>query len=187
MTLNFGFWILDFGLRESSHSVTRIASALLVILLASLALGAQTKPREVDLTIDGVGSGSPLADALVKFGVSPKKKIEKEDKEDSCLARAATLLTLDYPGLQVVLLGDEFAQGFEIVEMTITSKKWNASGARIGDSTASVEKRFGKPNSTEVNGDVTTFFYVTLDNLGGVRFEFTKGKLSKMVMAETLC
>lgn len=165
----------------------RIVPSLLLVLLCVSNAVSQTKLREVDLTIDGVGSGSPFADALVKFGVSPKKNIEKLDAEDSCLGRAVTFLTLEYPGLQVVLLGDGYAQGFEIVEMTITSKKWNASGARIGDSSDSVEKRFGKPNSIEKQGEVTVFFYVTLDNLGFVRFEFTKGKLTLMSMKETLC
>ncbi|HKP69567.1 MAG TPA: hypothetical protein VJV05_09805, partial [Pyrinomonadaceae bacterium] len=96
-------------------------------------------------------------------------------------------LTLNYPGLEAVLIGDGSAQGFEIVAMTITSKKWNASGVRIGDSQANVEKRFGKPNATHAAGDVTTIEYATLDNLGLVKFEFTKGKLTKMLMAETLC
>ena len=167
--------------------MTRLVSALLLILLASFTLVAQAKPREVDLTIDGVGSGSPLSDALVKFGVSPKKSIEKQDADKSCTGHAITLLTLDYPGLRVVLLGDGNAQGFEIVEMTISSKKWNASGARIGDSPASVDKRFGKPNSVEQENGRTIYRYVTLDNLGNVIFEFTGGKLSRMRMAETLC
>ena len=164
-----------------------LGPALLFVLIASSGAISQTKLREVDLTIDGIGSGSPFSDALVKFGISPKKKIEKEEAQDSCLGRAATFLTLDYPGLQVVLLGDEFAQGFEIVEMTITSKKWNAAGARIGDSSDSVEKRFGKPNSIEKQGELTVFFYVTRENLGFVRFEFAKGKLTLMSMKETLC
>jgi hypothetical protein len=167
--------------------MSRVGTALLLVLLLAAAAVPQAKPREVDLTIDGIGSGSPFADALVKFGVASKKKIEKEEAEDSCLGRAATFLTLDYPGLQVVLTGDEFAQGFQIIEMTITSKKWNASGARIGDSPASVEKRFGKPNSIEKEGGATVFFYVTRENLGFVRFEFAKGKLTLMSMKETLC
>ena len=166
----------------------RIVLSLLPVLLCVSIAASQTKPREVDLTIDGIGSGSPFSDTLVKFGVPPKKKIEKEEHEEgSCLGRTVTFLTLDYPGLQVILLGDGFAQGFEIVEMTITSKKWNAAGARIGDSSDSVEKRFGKPNSIEKKGEATIFFYVTLDNLGFVRFEFAKGKLILMSMKETLC
>ena len=164
-----------------------LGPALLFVLLASSSAISQTKLREVDLTIDGIGSGSPFADALVKFGIASKKNIRKEEAADSCMGRAATFLTLDYPGLQVILLGDEFAQGFEIVEMTITSKRWNASGARIGDSLDSVEKRFGKPNSIEKEGEVTVFFYVTRENLGVVRFEFAKGKLILMSMKETLC
>jgi len=64
---------------------------------------------------------------------------------------------------------------------------WNASGARIGDSSDSVEKRFGKPNSIEKENEVTVFFYVTRENLGLVRLEFAKGKLILMSMKETLC
>ena len=103
-----------------------LGPVLLLVLLASSGAISQTKLREVDLTIDGLGSGSPFSDALVKLGVPPKKTIEKEEHEEgSCLGRTVTFLTLDYPGLQVVLIGDEFAQGFEIIEMTITAKKFS--------------------------------------------------------------
>ena len=102
--------------------------ALLFILLASSSAISQTKLREVDLTIDGIGSGSPFADALVKFGIASKKNIRKEEAADSCMGRAATFLTLEYPGLQVILLGDEFAQGFEIVGL------FDADPAKVGQS-----------------------------------------------------
>ena len=167
--------------------MARIELALLLVLLATATAFAQAGLREVDLTIDGIGSGSPYADLLRKFGIPSKQKIEKGEAGHSCTGEAHTMLTVEYTGLQVVLLGDGNAQGFEIVEMDITSKKWNVSGVRIGDSPASVDKRFGKPNSVEQESGQMTYRYVTPDNLGNVIFEFSNGKLSRMRMAETLC
>lgn len=160
---------------------------VLVFCLVATSAIAQTKPREIDLTIDGVGPGSPLADTIAKFGVAPNKKIENEAARPSCGRPARTLLTMDYPGLHIVLDGDQYAQGFQIAAMTITSKKWTAAGAHIGDSPASTEKRFGKPNSTHVDGDATTYYYSTPEEIGTVEFEFTSGKLAKMSVAEKPC
>jgi hypothetical protein len=164
----------------------RVGLLFSLLLLVSSTAVSQSALRKINLTIDGIGSGSSYADVLRKLGVPPKQNIERGPGDLSCAGMAWSTLTADYPGLQVVLLGNAQAQGFKVVKMMITSKKWLASSLRIGASAADVEKKFGKPDSTN-EGDKLIYEYVAEDNLGGVSFQFAKGKLISISIKETLC
>ena len=162
----------------------RIELAFLLVLLATTTAISQTSSGEIDLTINGIGSGSPYSEVLVQFGVPRKQSIEKSQ---SCSGQAQTIMTMEYPGLKIEVLGDGNAQGFEVISMQLTSKKWQASRAKIGDSQGSVEKRYGKPQTSRIKNGITTYDYPTPGNTGNVRFEFTEGKLTLIAVVETLC
>lgn len=159
----------------------------LLLALVGASAQAQTKLREVDLRINGVGSGSSYQVVLAKLGKPTKRNYQKESAESSCLASDATILILQYPGIKVVLLGDGSGRNLKVVEMRMTGGKWSPSGIALGATAAQVTRRFGEPVSTEREGARSTFFYVTPGNLGGVRFEFTKGRLTLIGMSEALC
>jgi hypothetical protein len=162
----------------------RIELALLLVLLATTTAISQTSSGRVDLLISGIGTGSPYSEVLVQFGMPEKQSIEKSQ---ACNGEAQTVMTMEYPGLRIEVLGDGNAQGFEVISMQLTSKKWQASRVKIGDSQGMVEKRFGKPNSTRIKNGITTYDYQTPGNTGNVRFEFTEGKLSLIAVVESLC
>jgi hypothetical protein len=167
--------------------IKRIPLALILLTAFQSVLFAQKKLTEVDLRISGVGSGASYPAVLSKLGRPRSKKSEQTPRELSCTASDITELTLQYPGLEIGLLGDGDGQNLNVVEIVVTSHRWQASGIRVGDTTKVVFRRFGKPNSRANRGNRVVYYYVTPGNLGGVNFEFLKDRLVKIVMSETLC
>ncbi len=147
----------------------------------------QKKLQEVDLKINGIGSGSSYNAVLAKFGKPTKQKIERTEKELSCVDADETYRRLEYPGLEVELLELRGSRESKVVAFNITSTKWSASGVRIGRTPGQVAKLFGKANSTNREAGKMIYSYVTPGNLGWVHFEFLVGRLVKIVMSETLC
>ena len=160
---------------------------VLSILLVTVSGFSQAKLREVDLRINGVGSGSSYGVVVAKFGKPTKRSYEKESAETSCLGADATVLALQYPGLDMVLLGDGSGRNLKVVEMRMTSGKRSASGTMLGASMKQITRRFGRPVSIQREGVRSMLFYVTPGNFGFVKFEFTNGRLTSIGMSETLC
>jgi aspartate/methionine/tyrosine aminotransferase len=98
-----------------------------------------------------------------------------------------TYRTLYFPGLVVEVLEVDRNRKPTVVAFTISSRRWSASGVRIGSTPSQVVRRFGKANSVDREEKGTIYRYVTPGNLGGVDFEFRNGKLVRILMAETLC
>ena len=168
--------------------MTRLLFLLILGLLSATLADAQTELREVDLRINGIGSGSSYSLVLSKLGKPIKRSYKKESTfEGDCMGRDYTVLMLRYPGLEVVLLGDGSGKDLKVVEMRMTSGGRTASGIQLGSTPGQIKKRFGEPNSTESRGAVSEFFYVTPGNLGAVKFRFTNGRLRMVGMSETLC
>lgn len=161
----------------------------LILVLSPIGVSAQDsrKLRVADMRINCVRSGTTYAVVVGKLGKPQERNYQKESAENSCLALDATILTLYYPGLDVVLLGDGLGQKLKVVEMVVSGGKWSASGMALGATAAQVTRRFGKPISSEQDGAKSTYFYVTPGNLGNVRFEFTNARLTRIGMSETLC
>ena len=168
--------------------MNRFLLSVLLIILSGTYVRAQDTPREVDLRISGVGSGSSYSLVLSSLG-KPMRQTTKVHRtfEGDCLGADSTILILDYPGLKVVLLGDGSGKNRRVVEMRMTSGTRSASGIQLGATTEQVRKRFGEPNSIEQDDGTTEFFYVTRGNLGGVKFVFRNGRLTIVGMSETLC
>jgi hypothetical protein len=121
----------------------------LALLLIATSANGQGKLREVDLKVNGIGSGSSYAAVLAKFGKPTKQKVERTEKALSCMDSDETYRTLYYPGLEVEMLEVGGNQKPTVVALTITSTKRNASGIRIGSTPLQVERRFGTPISVE--------------------------------------
>jgi len=155
---------------------------VLLPLIAIPALG-QKKLTEVDLRINNIGTGSSYASTIAKFG----RPISREAEEFSCTGPNDTYLTLRYSGMTVGLLDDGHEQNRKVVEIVVTSKRWQASGIRVGATTKEIIRRFGEPVSRFKRGSLVAYNYVTPENLGIVSFEFVGGRLVKISMSETLC
>jgi hypothetical protein len=155
--------------------------------LLALAVPGQQKLREVDLQVNGIGSGTSYSTIVKKLGKAKQSIKESTPAGTACSDEDETYLTLFYPGLEIALIGDGKGKGLSVVEIEITSKKWTASGIRIGAGIKEVKARFGQPNSEAKSSKEITLYYVTKDNLGMVNFYFRNRKLIKILMKETLC
>jgi len=167
--------------------VRRVSLGLIFLVAFQSFLFAQTKLREVDLRISGVGSGTSYSAVISKFGRPVSKKSERTSRDLSCTGSDLTDLTLRYSGLEIGLIGDGRGRNLKVVKIVVTSNRWQASGIRVGFAPREIIRRFGEPNSRANRGGRVTYHYVTPGNLGGVSFEFRNGRLVKIVMSETLC
>jgi hypothetical protein len=150
-----------------------------------LSASAQNKWREVDLKINGIGSGTSYSTVIKKIG---KPLRTREDGFDEC--GGGYLKTLFYNGWKIQFLSDEKKRNYTVISMNLTSPKWLiASDIRIGVSIENVRAEFGQPNSSEDSEDFDKDIldYVTKENLGLVNFYFRNNKLIRVEMAETLC
>jgi len=147
----------------------------------------QKKLREVDLRVNGIGSGTSYLNVIRKLGKPLRSKTEKFEASSACSGSAETHLTLYYFGLEVTLLGDDKGRNLDVYSMEFASGKWAASGISIGAGIKEVQTKFGEPNSKEKKSGETILYYVTRENLGTVRFHFRNNKLTKAAMTETLC
>ena len=143
--------------------------------------------REVDLRVNGVGSGTSYSAVVRKLGKPLRSKKEKYAADSACSGLAETHLTLFYSGLEITLLGDGRGRNLDVYSIEVTSKKWSASGVSLGADAKDVLTKFGEPNSKEEKSGETVYYYVTKDNLGTVRFYFRSNKLVRVGMTETLC
>src|SRR5215203_7513452 len=58
---------------------------LFILSATSVAASGQKKYREVDLRVNGIGSGSSYAAVLARFGRPTKQTIERTEREFSCM------------------------------------------------------------------------------------------------------
>jgi hypothetical protein len=143
--------------------------------------------REVDLRVNGVGSGTSYATVVRKLGKPLRSKKERYAADSACSGSAETHLTLFYSGLEITLLGDGRGRNLDVYSIEVTSKKWSASGVTLGANINDVRTKFGAVDEETSESNQTILYYVTKGNLGTVRFYFQNNKLVKVGMTETLC
>lgn len=160
---------------------------VLLLVLFRLSAAGQKPLREVDLRVNGVGTGSSFSTVIRRLGWPLRRQTDRLDAAGSCSNTPETHLTLKYQGLEVTLLGDGKGRQLRVYSVDVTSKKWLASGVRIGTGVSRVRKRFGKPVSQAEAGGKLIYYYVTPGNFGGVNFEFKRSKLIRMRLNESLC
>lgn len=164
----------------------QLLSFVLLLFLMPPVLGQQNL-REVNLQVDGIGSGTPYSTVSRKLGKPLRRKATRTTASLSCSGSAETHLTLFYSGLQISLLGDGRGHNLKVYSIKVSSPKWTASGVSIGASMEEVSDKLGEPSSKAEESGETIFYYVTRGNLGTVNFHFRNHKLVKVAMTETLC
>ncbi len=163
-----------------------IMTLVLTIFLTTPIFG-QENPREVDLRINGVGSGTSHAVVVRQLGKALRSKTVKLRATDSCSGSAETHLTLFYSGLELTLLGDGRGRKLAVYSIEVSSPKWVASGVPMGAEVTEVLTKFGQPINKEEQSGESIYHYVTKGSLGGVTFHFRDNKLSRVIMTEALC
>ena len=155
---------------------------LLVVLLLACAAHSQSQLVE-GIKVNGIGLGSKQQDVVKKLG--KPAGIVTSKKMDECIG--SYIRTITYPGLKLEL--DDAGGSYTVFSMEITSGNWDLSGAKLGDTTAAVQKRFGTRGRTvERHASGPFWFYdMTEDNPGGTSFYFRQGKLIKVVSTFTMC
>lgn len=160
---------------------------LVILFFATLAVPGQKKLNEINLEVNGVGSGTSYSTVIRRIGKPLRIKKEKYTAEHACSGDAETHLTLIYSGLEITLLGDGKGKNLSVVAIEVTSNKWMASGISLGANILDLANKFGQPISRKDKSGALYYYYVTRDNLGGVNFVFRDKKLIKITMSETLC
>lgn len=152
---------------------------LVLLICFTLPVLGQKKLREIDLRINGIGSGTSYSAAIRKLGKPLQSKTTKFKASDACSAKVETHLTINYSGLEITFLGSGRGHNLSAYRIEINSPKWIVSGIKIGAEPKDVQTRFGEPNSKAENIGETVFYYVMKDNLGVVNFYFQSNKLKK--------
>lgn len=158
-----------------------------LLCIFTFSISAQKKLNEIDLRVNGIGSGTSYSTLIRKLGKPNRTKKIKVKAENACSNSDETHLTLFYSGLEITLLGDGKGQNLEVYSLEVITNKWTASGIKIGATEKEIQTRFGMPISKDDKSGETVFYYVTKENLGGVNFYFRNNKLVRVEMTETLC
>ena len=168
-----------------------IFRVLTSILLCTIAATAQTQEperlTEVDLQVKGVGLGTPYAQMLRQFGGPISSRREKID--DETCSPPHTLLTLNYKGAVLELVGDPQGRDFKVVSLEVTSPQLLITpGIKIGMSEQDARSKLGgEPWRVRNDSGFRVLDYVTKGNDGGAGLYFRNGRLVKIQWAYTAC
>jgi len=135
--------------------------------------------------VNGLGLGATRAEVVRKLG---KPVSETKRKADECVG--GTEVTLRYPGLKFMLWDDpDDPKKFTVGEFEVTSKKWDVSGARVGQANSAVKKLFGTRSGEEKQSGMPVWFYYMDENIspGSTNFYFRNGTLVKVVSLWQMC
>ena len=130
--------------------------------------------------VNGLGLGTPYKQIIAKFG---KPTSDRINKVDECIGDRTR--TLRYPGMMIEL--DEQNGAFSAYSFEITSPKYDISGVKIGDTPATVQRRFGTKKRTVENPGPRWFYDMTDEAPGGTNFYFRKGRLVKISFTWLMC
>lgn len=152
------------------------------LICFTLPVLGQEKWREVDLKVNGIGSGTTYSTIIKKL----RKPLHSENGGfDEC--GGGFIKTLHYSGLNIGLLSDAKGKVFSVISIEITSSKWLIEpGINVGANIEYVQAKLGQPIGDDIDSQ-NTLDYVTKDNLGIVNFYFRNNRLVKVEMQETLC
>lgn len=162
---------------------TVLTVILIQIIGAAISLHAQSRSlTEVDLTVNGIRSGTKLSQIYRRIG---KPRGVRDIGYENCANGVWRVLT--YPGLKIGVISDLRGHDSSVISIEVTSSRWKiAPRLKIGADRAAVRKTFGPPvGSYRPPGNVLD--YVTKDDLGLVNFYFHENRLVRILMQETLC
>lgn len=161
----------------------KLLNAAIVLALLSISALCQNSIRE-GLKVNGLALGATYAATVKAFG-KPARDVTSR-RIDECIGSRTRTLT--YPGLKVELVEGE-RHAFTVFGFEVTSARWDVSGVKIGDSSTTIQRRFGTTGRTidkDSNGS-TWFYEMTDENPGGSNFYFRNGKLIKVNTGFEMC
>ena len=134
--------------------------------------------------VNGIGLGAKYAEVVRKLG-KPTREVTNRNV-DECIG--SRIRTLYYPGLKLEFF-DETRNVYTVFSAEITSPKWQISGTKIGDASASVQKLFGTNGRTTAKEGAEVIWYYDMneDAPGSSNFHFRNGRLIKVVFGYTMC
>lgn len=166
-----------------SKTTMKIIPAVAIIFLTVTAF-SQTSLRSGP-KVNGIGLGVTREQVVKRFG---KPAFESKKEADECVG--GTEMTLRYPGLKFVLWDDpENPKRFTVGQFEVTSARWNVSGAKIGQTSATVRKLFGRPSSQGTENGLPTWYYGMDEKKspGNTNFSFRKGRLVNITAIWLMC
>ncbi len=101
------------------------------MVFLTLPVFGQKKPREIDLRVNGIGSGTFYSTVIRKLGAPLRTETHKYKASEACSGSAETHSTLLHSGLRITLLGDGKGGNLNVYSIEVISKKWIASGIKI--------------------------------------------------------
>lgn len=134
--------------------------------------------------VNGIGLGATREQVIKKFG----KPVESKKQADECVG--GTEMTLRYQGLVFSLWDDpDNPKKFRVGAFEVTSGNWNVSGARIGQTRATIKKLFGRSSSQGDENGLPTWYYSMDEDEGpgNSNFSFRKGKLANITVIWLMC
>jgi hypothetical protein len=130
--------------------------------------------------VNGLGLSATYKEVVAKFG---KPTTDRIYKVNECIGDRTR--TLRYPGLMIEM--DEQSGTFHVFSFEITSPKYDVSGVKIGDTPATVQRRFGTKKRTVENPGPLWYYEMPDENPGSTNFHFRRGKLVKIQATYMMC
>jgi hypothetical protein len=169
-------------------STRPIARAIIAIAAIAGAAYAQTTDT-AQLKINNlVGLDSTYSQAVKAFG---KPQRETRPVREECAGGHEK--TVNYPGLSFYFMDavDPGKNAYLVVSFDVTSPRYSVSGAKVGDSQATIRQRFGKPTSVETDkrSGQTTWAYEIGERLGPgqTTVTFKHGRVTVIGSAFMVC
>ena len=88
---------------------------LILVICFTFPVFTQEKSREIDLRLNGIGSGTPYLTVVRKLGKPMRIEKERFAADSSCSGKAEAHLTLFYSGLKITLIGDGSGRNPDVI------------------------------------------------------------------------
>ncbi len=95
----------------------------ILLVFLTLPVFGQKNLREIDLRVNGIGSGTTYSTVVKKLGKPLRSQTQKFKASEACSNSAETHLTLFYSGLEITLLGDGRGRSLDVYSIKVTSPK----------------------------------------------------------------
>ncbi|MBK6722521.1 MAG: hypothetical protein IPO41_15345 [Acidobacteria bacterium] len=163
------------------------AFVFLLLVFSSETISAQAV-NTARIKVNGVGLDSTYAQVVKALG---KPTNEDVGKEEGCIGGLEK--SIKYPGISFYLMDGDSKDGktFEVKSLELTGPGYLVSGIKIGDSPATVRKKYGRKYTvdTEREPGEITWFYEMSDRYGPgtTAVVFKNGKVVKIASSYQVC
>ncbi len=136
----------------------------------------------------GIGLGSTYSQVVKALG---KPQSEEMPKEEGCIG--AFEKNVEYPGISFYMMDGDSKDGktFEVKSFELTARGYLVSGIKIGDTPATVRKKFGRKYAVDKElerGNITWLYEMNdRDGPGTTAVVFKDGKVVKIASSYQVC